>query len=280
MENNELEALIKLLDDTDPVVFNAVRTKLLEAGENVILELQSAASISKNELFVERANKIINELRYRNLDKELIDWINNKSNDLLYGSYLIAKYQYPEIEFNDVEDKLNRIINDLRLEINLYLTGLQQIRKINHILYKIHRFSGDFSNIINPENSYVNKVLERKKSNDISIAILYIHIAKKLGLPVYGVDFPRNFLLAFIDEKTKEALFYINPFNKGAIVTKKDIEAFLKNHQIKSKRNFFDVCSNYTILKRLLKFLVHSYIRKNNKEKLEEVKRILLFFEK
>ena len=280
MENNELTALIKLLDDTDPMVFDAVRTKLLEADENIIPDLQSAVSFSQNELFVERTDKIINTLRYRNLDKELINWINSKSNDLLYGSYLIAKYQYPEIEFDDVEEKLNKIINDLRLEINLYLTGLQQIRKINHILYNIHRFTGDFSNIINPENSYVNKVLERKKSNDISIAILYIHIAQKLGLPVYGIDFPRNFLLAFIDEKTKDALFYINPFNKGAIVTKKDIESFLKNHQIKSKRNFFEACSNYSILKRLLKFLVQSYIRKNNKEKLEEIKRILLFFEK
>jgi regulator of sirC expression with transglutaminase-like and TPR domain len=69
----------------------------------------------------------------------------------------------PKLNFEDVEEKLNKIINDLRLEINLYLTGLQQIRKINHILYNIHRFSGDFSNIINPENSYVNKVLEKEK---------------------------------------------------------------------------------------------------------------------
>ncbi|MCD4792762.1 MAG: transglutaminase-like domain-containing protein [Bacteroidales bacterium] len=280
MENNELKALIKLLDDTDPIVYDAVKIRLLEADENIIPDLQSAVSISRNQLFIERTAGIINNLRYRNIDKELNNWVKSESNDLLYGSFLIAKYQYPKINFNDVNEKLNKIINDLRLEINLYLTGLQQIRKINHTLYNIHRFTGDFTNIINPDNSYVNKVLERKKSNDISIAILYIHIAQKLGLPVYGINFPRNFLLAFIDEKSEDTLFYINPFNKGAIITKKDIEAFLKNHQIKSKGNYFEVCSNYTILKRLLKFLVHSYSRKNNKEKLDEIKRILLFFEK
>jgi len=278
MKKEELTALLKLLDDTDPMVYNAVKNKLLEADEKIIQDIQTAISISKDNIFVQRADDIINTIRYKKIDNEIVEWINNKQNDLLYGAYLIAKYQYPEIEFEDVNEKLNKIINDLRLEINLYLTGLQQIRKINHILYNIHRFSGDFSNIINPENSYVNKVLERKKSNDISIAILYIHIAQKLGLPVYGVDFPKNILLAFTDKNTKEALFYINPFNKGAVITKKDIESFLNNHKIKTKRKYFETCSNATILIKLLRFLIHSYSSKNNAEKLEEIKRILSFF--
>ena len=279
METNELNALIRLLDDTDSMVYNTVEEKLLNADETIIPELQFAMSTSRDDLFIERADFIINRLKFKKLDSELVTWINTKNNDLLYGSFLIAKYQYPEINFDDVEAKIDKIINDLMLEINLYLTGLQQVRKINHILYSIHRFSGDFSNIIDPDNSYVNKVLERKKSNDISIAILYIHIAQKLGLPVYGIDFPRNFLLAFVDKKTNEILFYINPFNKGAIVTRRDIETFLRNHKIKSKKNYFELCSNKVILHRLLKFLMHSYGRKNNKEKLEEIKRLLLFFE-
>ena len=279
METNELDALIRLLDDTDSMVYNAVKEKLLNADEKIIPELQFAMSTSRDDLFIERADFIINRLIFKKLDDELVDWINTKNNDLLYGSFLIAKYQYPELNFDDVEARLDKIINDLMLEINLYLTGLQQVRKINHILYSIHRFSGDFSNIIDPDNSYVNKVLERKKSNDVSIAILYIHIAQKLGLPVYGIDFPRTFLLAFVDKKTNEVLFYINPFNKGAIVTRRDIETFLQNHKIKSKKNYFELCSNKVILQRLLKFLMHSYGRKNNKEKLEEIKRLLLFFE-
>lgn len=279
METNELFALIRLLDDTDSVVFDAVREKLLNADEEIIPELQSAILRSKNDLFIERADSIINRIRFKKLDEELNQWIHTKNNDLLFGSYLIAKYEYPDLKFDDVEVQLDKIINDLRLEINLYLTGLQQIRKINHILYSIHRFSGDFSNIIDPANSYVNKVLERKKSNDISIAILYLHIAQKLGLPVYGIDFPRNFLLVFCDEKTDEPLFYINPFNKGAIITGRDIKTFLKNHKIKSKKNYFEKCSNQLIIIRLLKLLMHSYGRKNNKEKIEEIKRLLLFFE-
>ena len=178
-----------------------------------------------------------------------------------------------------MEDKLNKIVSSLRSEINFYLTGLQQIRKINHVLYDIHRFTPDFSNIINPETSFLNKVLENKKSNDVLIAVVYIYISQKLGLPVYGVDFPRNFLLMFKDERSGDALFYINPFNKGAVVTKSDISRFLKNHKIKEKERFFKQCSNKLIIKRLLKFLMNSYIQKNDKVKTEEIKRILNLFD-
>ncbi len=277
MKQTELQALISLLDDKDTAVYHAVREKLLLCNESVIPDLAAACLFYKNDLLKERANEIISQLRFKKLDEDFAHWIQNDKN-LLYGTFLIAKYQYPELKYEDVENKLNKIVSDLRADINLYLTGLQQIRKINHVLYDIHRFSPDFSNIINPENYFLNKVLENKKSNDILIAVVYIYISQKLGLPVYGVDFPGNFLLMFKDERSDDALFYINPFNKGAIVTKNDIQVFLKNHKLKQKDTFFTSCSNTLIIKRLLNFLMNFYIRNKNKNKTEEIKRILNLF--
>ena len=281
MQNKELSALIRLLDDTDSMVYKAVRKKLLNSDEKIIPDLELALNLSKDNLFVERAVSIINELRFSKLDNELSNWIENDNNDLLYGSFLIAKYKYPDLVFEDIEDQIIKIVNDVRAEQNFFsYTGLQQIRKINHLLFSIQRFTGDFTNIINPENSYINKVLERKKSNDIIIAIIYLFIAQKLNLPVYGIDFPGNFLLVFLNEKNNEPMFYINPINKGAIVTKKDIEVFLKNHKIKSGNKSLTPCSNIVILKRLLKFLMHSYLKKNDVNNLEDIKHLLMLFKK
>ena len=277
MKKTELKALINLSDDKDSTVYNAVRKKLLQFDEHIIPDLQAAINQSDNKLSAQRLEDIINELNFKKSDKDFSEWLKN-DRKLLYGAFLIAKYQYPEIIYEDVEDKLNKIVSDLHTEINFYLTGLQQIRKINHVLYDIHRFSPDFSNIINPEMSYLNKVLENKKSNDVLIAVVYIYVAQKLGLPVYGVDFPRNFLLMFKDERSGEVLFYINPFNKGAVVTKNDIKTFLKNHKIKSKNYYFKQCDNKQIIKRLLQLLMTSYIHKNNTQKTEEIKRILNLF--
>ena len=278
MKKSEFQALLNLLDDKDPLIYDTVRKKLLQSDEDIISDLQMLVSVSENDLLRERAKDIIKYRRFQQSDEEFKHWLKNDKR-LLYGAFLIAKYQYPEIVYDDVEDKLNKIVSALRSEINFYLTGLQQIRKINHVLYDIHRFTPDFSNIINPETSYLNKVLENKKSNDVLIAVVYIYISQKLGLPVYGVDFPRNFLLMFKDERSGEALFYINPFNKGAVVTKSDISRFLKNHKIKENDRFFKACSNKLIIKRLLKFLMNSYIQKNNKTKTEEIKRILNLFD-
>ncbi len=279
MDKNQISALINLLDDPDPIVYNAIFEKIIRFDENIIPVLKSAAVTNKTPLFVDRTEKIITIIRKRNLDEEFKKWITEKNNDLIYGAYIIAKYHYPEITFKELDNNLSSIVQDLHQEMNYYLTGLQQIRKINHVLFDIYRFTGDFSNIIDPRNSFVNKVIERKKSNDISLAILYIHIAQKLGLPVYGIDFPGNFLLAFVDENTKEAIFFINPFNKGTIVTRRDIDNFMKNHKIIYRANYFELCSNNAIIKRLLKFLMQSYLQKNDRENVKEIKRILLFFE-
>ncbi len=279
MNKNQIHALINLLDDPDPVVYVTVFESIVKLDDTVIPLLQTITKSNENKLLQERAENIIDIIRKRRLDDDFKTWIDEKDNDLIYGAFIIAKYHYPEITFDELKNNLNKIINDLQLEINFYLTGLQQIRIINHMLFDIQRFTGDFSNIIDPRNSYLNKVIERKKSNDISLAILYMHIAQQLGLPVYGIDFPGNFLLAFVDEKTKEAIFYINPFNKGTIVTKRDIDNFMKNHKIIYRENYFELCSNNTIIKRLLKFLMQSYIQKNDRENAKEIKRILTFFQ-
>ncbi|MCF6366854.1 MAG: transglutaminase-like domain-containing protein [Bacteroidales bacterium] len=280
MKSRELSALIKLLDDTDTIVFSAVQEKLLNADEKIIPDLEVAVSLSNDDLFIDRTISIINSLRRSKLDIELASWINNKDNDILFGSYLIAKYKYPNLIFEDIEDKLIKIINDIRSEINFFsLTSLQQIRNINNLLFSVQRFKGGFSNIINPDNSYINKVLERKKSNDITISIIYLFITQKLNLPVYGIDFPGNFLLVFLDEQNKEPVFYINPINKGAIVTKKDIDVFLKNRKIKSGNKRLKPCSNKVVLKRLLKFLMHSYLKKSDADNLDDIKHLIKLFE-
>ncbi|NPA67968.1 MAG: hypothetical protein GXO50_05100 [Chlorobi bacterium] len=277
MKQSELQALISLLDDKDPVIYEAVKNRLLQAGESVIPDLQISSLYLNNDLFTERTDEIISLLRFRKLDKDFKQWIKNDGR-LLYGAFLTAKYQYPDLVYEDIESKLNKIVSDLRSEIHLYLTGLQQIRKINRILYEVHRFSPDFSDVVNPDTSFLNKVLESKKGNDVLIAVVYIYVARKLGLPVYGVDFPRNFLLMFKDERTGEALFYINPYNNGTVVTENDISVFLKKHKIKIRKSYFEPCSDIQIIKRLLKILMNSYIQKNNRRKTEDIRHILNLF--
>jgi len=123
-------------------------------------------------------------------------------------------------------------------------------------------------------------VLESKKGNQISLAIIYSIIAQKLDIPIYGVNLPQHFILAYEDENEKAAdengiLFYINVFNKGYVFGKKDIDQFLKQLNIQPEKFFYEPCSNTEIIKRVLRNLISSYEELGSEEKVKELRDLL-----
>ena len=123
-----------------------------------------------------------------------------EQNDLLRGVFLISRYQYPDLEIKEMEISLDRIIKDVWLELNNNLTALEKVRILNHIIYDVHGFTKNTKNFYSPQNSFINQVLETGKGNPISLAVVYIIIAQRLNLPVYGVNLPKNFILAYRDQ--------------------------------------------------------------------------------
>jgi regulator of sirC expression with transglutaminase-like and TPR domain len=133
-------------------------------------------------------------------------------------------------------------------------------------------------------------VLESKKGNPVTLAILYLAIAVKLGIPLYGVNLPKNFILAYMEELYPSKIagsaddrivsFYINPYNNGAVLTKREIDYFLKQQKIQPLDSFYYPCDNLTIIQRLILNLVFSYERLEDYAKVEELKKFLNVFDK
>ena len=150
----------------------------------------------------------------------------------------------------------------------------------NHIFYNIHGFSGNTTSHQDPQNSYINQVLETKKGNQISLAIIYAIIAQKLDIPVYGVNLPQHFILAYVDETMQSEfengiLFYINAFNKGFIFGRRDVDMFLKQLNLKYDRQFYEPCSNVDIIKRVLRNLISAYEHASSSDKVNELTELL-----
>jgi regulator of sirC expression with transglutaminase-like and TPR domain len=130
-------------------------------------------------------------------------------------------------------------------------------------------------------------VILAKKGNPISLGIIYIAVAQKLGLPIYGVNLPKNFILAFIDEfyellgsdasnsNSDNVLFYINPFNHGAVLGKKEIDFFLKQQNIAPEDMFYQPCSNIEIIQRLLLNLIYSYEKLGYDSRIKDLQTLL-----
>lgn len=290
MNNSEINALIKLLEDPDNSVFIAVKSRLTEIGTDILAELKAAWERSKDDLFLERSSEIISDVQFNQTFKSFKDWVKSDDPNLLEGAFLIASYKFPELDKDIILQKVEKIKRDAWLQMNDNLTPLEQIRVLNHIIYNIHKFVRNNMDFYSPKNSYLNLVLETKKGNPVSLAILYLVVANKLGLPIYGVNLPKNFILAYVEEHNSSNLkttledkivsFYINPYNNGAILTKREIDYFLKQQKIKPLDYFYTPCDNHTIIQRLILNLIYAYERQEDFTKADDLKKFLSLFKK
>jgi regulator of sirC expression with transglutaminase-like and TPR domain len=284
MNQAEVTALIDLLDDPDLDIFNNIKDRLMSYGEEVIPELESAWEASFNNLVQNRIEDIIHNIQFTNIRTKLEAWAGKVDPNLLEGAILIAKYQYPDLDEERIINKIEVIKRDIWLELNPNLTALEKVRVMNHIIFEIHGYSGNTANFHAPQNSYLNNVLESKKGNPLSLSILYSVIAQSLGLPVYGVNLPEHFILAYKDEfedleledHPYGVLFYINTFSKGTVFGKREIDTFLKQINMQPLDMFYSPCTNVDIVRRMLRNLIAAYEKLGYPEKVTDLEQLIL----
>jgi regulator of sirC expression with transglutaminase-like and TPR domain len=289
MDKQELNALISLLDDPDKDVFVQVRQKLLSIGSQVIPALENVWEQSFDTNIQTKVEDIIHNIQFNSTTEALKEWASTPEQNLLTGALLIAKYQYPDLNVDKIKRHIQQIRQDIWLELNDKLTALEQVKIINHILFEVHNFSGNTQNYHAPQNSYINNVLESKKGNPLSLSLIYLIVAQDLKIPIYGVNLPEHFVLCYKDVhqlmtvKTKRdeemiakgILFYINPFSRGAVFGKGQLDVYLKKMNLDIQPEHYQPCSNLEMVKRLLRNLVFSYKKLGYAEKQSELQKML-----
>lgn len=285
--SNELGALIRLLDEPNEHTFSQIRDKIFSYGPQAIPSLEHAWENSFDNLIQDRIENIIRKIQIEDLHGSILNWIEEGGRDLKKGFIYVSKYQYPDQDNDKISADIAHIVQDIWLELNNDLTALEKVKVINHILFDIHKYSANKSNFYAPENFFLKNLLETKKGNPISLGILYMIISSSLKIPIYGVNLPKHFILSYADEITElgyqvsseeEVLFYINPFNKGAVFTRNEIDLYIKQLKIKPNNNHYKPCSNITILKRLFEELRFSFDKSGYPDKSGDIANILKLF--
>lgn len=274
----EISALVKLLDDPDQSIYEQVQQRLLEYGNEAINELESAWEQSLDTLLQERIENIVHTIQFNNVKEDLNLWYQSGAFDLLQGALVINRYQYPDLDEQAVIFQIEEIKREIWIGLQYEMSSIEKIKLINHVFYNQFGFSGNTKNHHDPQNSYLNQVLESKKGNQISLAIIYATLAQKLDIPVYGVNLPQHFILGYIDESNAEkeygVLFYINAFNKGAIFGKHDVDQFLRQLNLEPQPGFYSPCSNTEIIRRIIRNLISAYENLGAADKVDELKQL------
>lgn len=286
LDIKELKALISLLDDSDDEIVHIASSNLMNQGLFAIPELEKAWETTLNEKLQERLESVIQNIQFNEARQNLISWRDSGAENILDGATYLAKFQFPDITVESIDKEIDKIKQDVWLELNNNLTALEKIKIINYILFEIHKFRRNPSNFYSPQNSFINQVLETKRGNPISLAIIYLAVAGKLNIPVYGVNLPKNFILAYKDEyrqydsedETEDILFYINPYNKGAVLGKREIDYFIQQQNLEARKEYFVPCTSKDILVRLINNLILSYRKLQFTDKIEKLNELLGIF--
>ncbi|MFY0644400.1 MAG: transglutaminase family protein [Bacteroidia bacterium] len=298
IDEKEIQTMLYLLDDSDERIVEEIQERIKEYGSEVIPILEKAWPVESNSKRLERILQLIKEINAKVLCEELTLWKKTEEQDLLDGVLIIDKLYNPLVDKQLIENQLDKIKLDAWLELKYDLTSFEKIKILNYIMFDTHQFKGETDNYHSSKNSFLSFVLESKKGNPVSLAVIYAIIAQRLNIPVYGVNLPQHFVLGYVkdldwqilskfnddaedeDLEGSEVLFYINPFNSGLIFSKENIIQFLNQLKIEVKDSYFTVCSNLDILKRILRNLLNSYEKEKNEQKLAVVNEMMQILSK
>ncbi|MCS6794584.1 MAG: transglutaminase-like domain-containing protein [Raineya sp.] len=273
LSENEIKALITLLDDEDAEIVRHVEAKILSVGESILPFLETEwQNKSLQPLISERLEQIIHSLRFQTLKSKLKNWKEQENHDLLKGAWLIATYQYPECTYESLQEQIEQIYYNVWVHFRDNLHPYDQVKIINYVLFDEMKFSANTQNFHSPANSMLNRVLETRKGNPISLCILYILVAQKLNLPIYGVNMPNLFILIY---QSPERPFYINAFNRGLIFTKSDIDNYIAQLGLSPHESFYNPTTPLEIIKRVCRNLIVSYEHLGETEKMQEMQELL-----
>jgi len=274
MKETELKALVSLLDDDDGQIVSHVEEKILSLGTTIIPFLEEEWESNFNPTVQRRIEEIIHTLQYALLKERIAEWYSTEEKDLLTGMWLVATYQYPDIELIKLKQDLEQIYYETWLEFKQDLYPFDQIKVINGVLFNKLKFGANTKNFHSPGNSMINVVLETKRGNPITLCIIYMLVAQKLKLPVHGVNLPNLFVLTYKDNVHTQ--FYINVFNKGLIFSRQDIENYINELHLTHQQSFFEPCASLEIIRRVFRNLIMSFDKMGEHAKAEEVKELLL----
>jgi regulator of sirC expression with transglutaminase-like and TPR domain len=259
-ESTEISALFKLLDDPDKDVFGAVSSKLLDYGKPIIPNLEHLWETSPDEQMQERIENIIHRLHYNDLSEDFRQWNLSGHHDMLVGSLLVSKFQYPDLSTSPVLLEVEKIRRNIWLELNAYLTPLEQIRIVTGILYSYYGLKGTEINYSESNEFFIQKVLESKRGNQLSCGILYLILCELLDISVKAINIPKQFVLAFFkpdygEQGTQDFAskieFYIDP-SSGMVFTHKDIESYFKRISVPPVQSYFKPLTNKKVIQYLL----------------------------
>lgn len=280
----EINALLRLLEDPDQTVYRSVSERLLHYGQSILPELESSWHGCDDPLALKRIETIIRHLNFNDTLKQFAVWYKSEKPDLLQGAILLGRYfqQHPD------DDSLRRLIKRIHqscwMELNHYLTPLEQINVVNSIFYSLYKFKGFDPEKMQPKHFDMHQVADTRMGNNYSLGIIYQILCEMLDIPVYFIQLQQLVLLAYFNHEYNfkqpiqnaklKIQFYIDA-NTGMLYTQNDVDAYLKKYKLNVEPHHFNPLSNTGIITQTLQALLGVYENLDHDSRQHELRQLL-----
>jgi regulator of sirC expression with transglutaminase-like and TPR domain len=221
-------ALLSLLDDTSAPVRRALLAHFMRLGSSASPFLQEIARGS-HRILARHAAWFLEELKFADPVAEFRGFIRSLNYELETGALLLARTVAPQLDVGACCTELDRIAARCRELIVEPASAREKCRVLNRVLFHEWGFHGNVEHYTDPRNSFLNEVLERRTGIPLSLSVVYLLVAGRLGLELEPIGLPGYFVVGCYTDKLP---FFIDPFERGIFRDADELMAQLRSNKI------------------------------------------------
>ncbi len=255
LTQTELKSLVQLLDEEDPNSLDLVRRRLLSAGDAALPYLEEVKTAAAGDL-AHRADAVSMEIRFKKLRREFAALSVPQEPDLEKGALLLARFAYPGLDPKGYTAWMDKVSMKIQDELPSDADAGMTFQRLNSHLFQGMGFSGNARHYDDPDNNYLNRVIDNRRGVPESLSLLYLLLARRLRLPVYGVSTPGHFLVGF---RPGPHACFIDAYHRGRLLDIAEVRRMLARGGFKFREEFVARCSSRDILIRIMRNLIVIY---------------------
>jgi regulator of sirC expression with transglutaminase-like and TPR domain len=263
------------MDDPDPFVQESVQNRLQELGEKAVPLLDQYKLTVKEADAKEKVNEVIYKLTFKTLESDFIEVLEGglKTRKSLEVAILtLARFGNPTLRIIEYQRKLDHFVQMVEPQVKYKLDEKRKMKRLLNFIFEDLNFHGDAEDYHAPQNCFLDQVIDRRKGLPISLSLIVMFMARRLQMPFFGINMPIHFMLNYVGDKEE---LLIDPYDNGAIVTYDQCYFFLKKNNVEPRPEHFQMATNLDIVLRCLRNLIHSYERRKEMERVEDLGRLL-----
>ncbi|KPP94605.1 MAG: Transglutaminase-like superfamily [Bacteroidetes bacterium HLUCCA01] len=276
---DEIASLLYLLDDPDDFVRNSVIQRFEEFNAASIPLLDEFRATSKNQAERQVLDDVLLKLTFPSLETDFLNFIEGgimSYTELEAAVLMLSRIDDPTLREELYIRKLDRLADEIRSEISYTLQPLRQLKLVMKHIYEQHGYTPAKQEYYKPTYAHLHRVLDGKSGIPLTLAFIALFTARRLELPLSGVNMPVHFLMRY-DFDTQ--VVFLDPFNSGETVTMNDCLNFLKRHNIRPEQAYFSPAHPVQMLLRTMRNLNNSYTREGDALRAERVQVLITHLE-